>query len=450
MIRNTDNTPEISEIEENTTDSVPNEAVNTKEVKSKVQTAAVKMRLDQKEDFDEMQEKRGDANKHAIMDRALYLLKEDERLKAYDNELVIQQINGALEIIAKSFEMMDNNNKEHTRSKLVQAQEVINKYASEKDDALTQLNSLKDSVAEYKGTIETLSNALKDKEVQLGEQIAWRKNHEEKLKTVEKEKGKLEAELIKKTDFISSYVDEVQDLKKEIDEIKLQRDNLERVASGLEREMDERVENEVRSKLEDTMADLKSKVADIEQKDNELNQKDNKIKELEDQLALKEAELDLYKGENDSLNQTISSLNIKMNEDINTKVQALTKELNERNKGLEGDLENKENSIKKLEKQVNELNDKVEDYDDLKQELTNKKAEIDGWVAKDREQQTKIIVQSSQIEELKEQIKSLRNRYEADINSLRDNQKMFLADIRNSYKQQDTDTKEESDNNTEK
>ena len=450
MIQNTDNTPEISEIEENTTDSVPNEAVNTKEVKSKVQTAAVKMRLDQKEDFDEMQEKRGDANKHAIMDRALYLLKEDERLKAYDNELVIQQINGALEIIAKSFEMMDNNNKEHTRSKLVQAQEVINKYASEKDDALTQLNSLKDSVAEYKGTIETLSNALKDKEVQLGEQIAWRKNHEEKLKTVEKEKGKLEAELIKKTDFISSYVDEVQDLKKEIDEIKLQRDNLERVASGLEREMDERVENEVRSKLEDTMADLKSKVADIEQKDNELNQKDNKIKELEDQLALKEAELDLYKGENDSLNQTISSLNIKMNEDINTKVQALTKELNERNKGLEGDLENKENSIKKLEKQVNELNDKVEDYDDLKQELTNKKAEIDGWVAKDREQQTKIIVQSSQIEELKEQIKSLRNRYEADINSLRDNQKMFLADIRNSYKQQDTDTKEESDNNTEK
>ena len=255
MIQNTDNTPEISEIEENTTDSVPNEAVNTKEVKSKVQTAAVKMRLDQKEDFDEMQEKRGDANKHAIMDRALYLLKEDERLKAYDNELVIQQINGALEIIAKSFEMMDNNNKEHTRSKLVQAQEVINKYASEKDDALTQLNSLKDSVAEYKGTIETLSNALKDKEVQLGEQIAWRKNHEEKLKTVEKEKGKLEAELIKKTDFISSYVDEVQDLKKEIDEIKLQRDNLERVASGLEREMDERVENEVRSKLEDTMAD---------------------------------------------------------------------------------------------------------------------------------------------------------------------------------------------------
>ena len=154
----------------------------------------------------------------------------------------------------------------------------------------------------------------------------------------------------------------------------------------------------------------------------------------------------MYKGENDSLNQTISSLNIKMNEDINTKVQALTKELNERNKGLEGDLENKENSIKKLEKQVNELNDKVEDYDDLKQELTNKKAEIDGWVAKDREQQTKIIVQSSQIEELKEQIKSLRNRYEADINSLRDNQKMFLADIRNSYKQQDTDTKEESDN----
>ena len=450
MIQNTDNTPEISEIEENTTDSVPNEAVNTKEVKSKVQTAAVKMRLDQKEDFDEMQEKRGDANKHAIMDRALYLLKEDERLKAYDNELVIQQINGALEIIAKSFEMMDNNNKEHTRSKLVQAQEVINKYASEKDDALTQLNSLKDSVAEYKGTIETLSNALKDKEVQLGEQIAWRKNHEEKLKTVEKEKGKLEAELIKKTDFISSYVDEVQDLKKEIDEIKLQRDNLERVASGLEREMDERVENEVRSKLEDTMADLKSKTADIEQKGNELNQKDNKIKELEDQLALKEAELDLYKGENDSLNQTISSLNIKMNEDINTKVQALTKELNERNKGLEGDLENKENSIKKLEKQVNELNDKVEDYDDLKQELTNKKAEIDGWVAKDREQQTKIIVQSSQIEELKEQIKSLRNRYEADINSLRDNQKMFLADIRNSYKQQDTDTKEESDNNTEK
>ncbi|MBP3929971.1 MAG: hypothetical protein J6D47_10465 [Peptostreptococcaceae bacterium] len=446
MIQNTDNTPEISEIEENTTDSVPNEAVNTKEVKSKVQTAAVKMRLDQKEDFDEMQEKRGDANKHAIMDRALYLLKEDERLKAYDNELVIQQINGALEIIAKSFEMMDNNNKEHTRSKLVQAQEVINKYASEKDDALTQLNSLKDSVAEYKGTIETLSNALKDKEVQLGEQIAWRKNHEEKLKTVEKEKGKLEAELIKKTDFISSYVDEVQDLKKEIDEIKLQRDNLERVASGLEREMDERVENEVRSKLEDTMADLKSKTADIEQKGNELNQKDNKIKELEDQLALKEAELDLYKGENDSLNQTISSLNIKMNEDINTKVQALTKELNERNKGLEGDLENKENSIKKLEKQVNELNDKVEDYDDLKQELTNKKAEIDGWVAKDREQQTKIIVQSSQIEELKEQIKSLRNRYEADINSLRDNQKMFLADIRNSYKQQDTDTKEESDN----
>lgn len=450
MIQNTDNTPEISEIEENTTDSVPNEVVNTKEVKSKVQTAAVKMRLDQKEDFDEMQEKRGDANKHAIMDRALYLLKEDERLKAYDNELVIQQINGALEIIAKSFEMMDNNNKEHTRSKLVQAQEVINKYASEKDDALTQLNSLKDSVAEYKGTIETLSNALKDKEVQLGEQIAWRKNHEEKLKTVEKEKGKLEAELIKKTDFISSYVDEVQDLKKEIDEIKLQRDNLERVASGLEREMDERVENEVRSKLEDTMADLKSKTADIEQKGNELNQKDNKIKELEDQLALKEAELDLYKGENDSLNQTISSLNIKMNEDINTKVQALTKELNERNKGLEGDLENKENSIKKLEKQVNELNDKVEDYDDLKQELTNKKAEIDGWVAKDREQQTKIIVQSSQIEELKEQIKSLRNRYEADINSLRDNQKMFLADIRNSYKQQDTDTKEESDNNTEK
>ena len=450
MIQNTDNTPEISEIEENTTDSVPNEAVNTKEVKSKVQTAAVKMRLDQKEDFDEMQEKRGDANKHAIMDRALYLLKEDERLKAYDNELVIQQINGALEIIAKSFEMMDNNNKEHTRSKLVQAQEVINKYASEKDDALTQLNSLKDRVAEYRGTIETLSNALKDKEVQLGEQIAWRKNHEEKLKTVEKEKGKLEAELIKKTDFISSYVDEVQDLKKEIDEIKLQRDNLERVASGLEREMDERVENEVRSKLEDTMADLKSKTADIEQKGNELNQKDNKIKELEDQLALKEAELDLYKGENDSLNQTISSLNIKMNEDINTKVQALTKELNERNKGLEGDLENKENSIKKLEKQVNELNDKVEDYDDLKQELTNKKAEIDGWVAKDREQQTKIIVQSSQIEELKEQIKSLRNRYEADINSLRDNQKMFLADIRNSYKQQDTDTKEESDNNTEK
>lgn len=450
MIQNTDNTPEISEIEENTTDSVPNEAVNTKEVKSKVQTAAVKMRLDQKEDFDEMQEKRGDANKHAIMDRALYLLKEDERLKAYDNELVIQQINGALEIIAKSFEMMDNNNKEHTRSKLVQAQEVINKYASEKDDALTQLNSLKDSVAEYKGTIETLSNALNDKEVQLGEQIAWRKNHEEKLKTVEKEKGKLEAELIKKTDFISSYVDEVQDLKKEIDEIKLQRDNLERVVSGLEREMDERVENEVRSKLEDTMADLKSKTADIEQKGNELNQKDNKIKELEDQLALKEAELDLYKGENDSLNQTISSLNIKMNEDINTKVQALTKGLNERNKGLEGDLENKENSIKKLEKQVNELNDKVEDYDDLKQELTNKKAEIDGWVAKDREQQTKIIVQSSQIEELKEQIKSLRNRYEADINSLRDNQKMFLADIRNSYKQQDTDTKEESGNNTEK
>lgn len=375
MIQNTDNTPEISEIEENTTDSVSNEAVNTKEVKSKVQTAAVKMRLDQKEDFDEMQEKRGDANKHAIMDRALYLLKEDERLKAYDNELVIQQINGALEIIAKSFEMMDNNNKEHTRSKLVQAQEVINKYASEKDDALTQLNSLKDSVAEYKGTIETLSNALKDKEVQLGEQITWRKNHEEKLKTVEKEKGKLEAELIKKTDFISSYVDEVQDLKKEIDEIKLQRDNLERVASGLEREMDERVENEVRSKLEDTMADLESKTTVIEQKDDELNQKDARIKEL---------------------------------------------------------------------------SDKVKDYKALEQELTNKKAEIDGWVAKDREQQTKIIVQSSQIEELKEQIKSLRNRYEADINSLRDNQKMFLEDIRNSYKQQDTDTKEESDNNTEK
>lgn len=294
MDKNIDNTFENIETKENNihTDDL-NKDMNSNGVKNKIQTSTIKLRTDQKEKMDELQKTRGETNKYNLIDEALDLVEEQERLKAFDNELIINRINGALEVIAEGFKIIDTNNKEIMRSKLVQAQEIMNRYAKEKEEALNELENMTNSVNEYKSDIETLSSTLKDKENELQEQIAWRLKSEKRLELIEEEKEKLKEELNNKNDTVSDYIKEVQGLRETVKRITEQRDNLENLALKLEKDIDKKVENEVQLRLETVKCELNYKDQDISKKENEIKNLNAELvqKDLDHQtqIVLKDA-----------------------------------------------------------------------------------------------------------------------------------------------------------------
>lgn len=401
-----------------------------KDAEIKVKTVSMKFTENQKDEFNEIRDKRGENNNYSLMDELLKRYKAAEELSPYNNAPVIVNAKNALDTLLGCFELMDKNNAKYVELKKLEFQDRINKFESDKVDAMNKLNEANDKIKTQQTEIEELTKLLKNKEAQVQEVNGWLNKKIERIDLLEKKVNYLNESIKMKSDANDGYVAENFDLKENIKNLTQDNDNLNNKIAELNTNIDIIVRNKVEEALKDKEEEMFLLTKSNEQKDARISELEQIEKNLNSEVKLNETKINGLKDQNKTLLENIEFINTNMNKHIDKEVAEKTTELTNQNAIL-----TTENST--LNNKLKEINDKYNDLEKLNTENSKTiKSQQDKLASNEGEINALNDKISKMLNNHQDEIERLAMQHKKEINGVMERNKELLENVMSAYKNQ--------------